>query len=63
MKRAVIHHSDYASEQEMKSAISTHFADRNEYFKDNPRRAGKKIWEIDFFNDFRNLLGGDYREW
>ncbi|MBC8875724.1 MAG: IS630 family transposase [Planctomycetes bacterium] len=63
MKRAVIHHSDYASEYEMKSAISAHFVERNEYFKHNPRRAGKKIWEIDFFNDFKNILGGDYREW
>jgi len=63
MKKAVIHHSDYRSEVEMKSAISAHFVDRNEYFKDNPRRAGKKIWEIDFFNDFKNIVAGDYREW
>jgi transposase len=63
MKRAVIHHSDYPSEYEMKSAISTHFVDRNEYFKHNPKRAGKKIWEIDFFKDFRSMRAGDYREW
>jgi len=63
MKKAVIHHSDYTSEVEMKSAISTHFVERNEYFARNPRRAGKKIWEIDFFDDFKNILGGDYREW
>jgi len=63
MKQAVIHHSDYASEREMKSAISAHFVDRNEHFKHNPRRAGKKIWEIDFFNDFKNIVAGDYREW
>lgn len=63
MKKAVIHHSDYESEVEMKCAISAHFVDRNEYFKDNPRRAGKKIWEIDFFNDFKNIVAGDYREW
>jgi hypothetical protein len=63
MKRAVIHHSDYSSEYEAKSAISTHYGERNEHFKQNPRRAGKKIWEIDFFNDFTNLRSGDYREW
>lgn len=63
MKRAVIHHSDYGSEGEMKSAISAHFVDRNEHFKHNPRRAGRKIWEIDFFNDYKNIVAGDYREW
>jgi len=63
MKRAVIHHSDYSSECEMKSAISIHYAERNEHFQHNPKRAGKKIWEIDFFNDFTNILAGDYREW
>jgi hypothetical protein len=61
MKRAVIHHSDYQTEEEMKSAISLHFADRNSFFRDNPKRAGKKIWEIDFFQDYNNLKSGDYR--
>ena len=63
MKRAVIHHSDYASGCEMKSAISAHFVDRNKHFEHNPRRAGRKIWEIDFFNDYKNIVAGDYREW
>jgi len=63
MARAVIHHSDYGSEKEMKTAISRHFVDRNLFFERNPRRAGKKIWEIDFFSDFKNLRAGDYREW
>ena len=63
MKRAVIHHSNYLSEEEMKSAISLHFQERNEYFLENPKRAGKKIWEIDFFKDYNNLKSGDYREW
>lgn len=63
MARAVIHHSDYGSAKEMKTAISKHFFDRNEFFEENPRRAGKKIWEIDFFYDFKNLRSGDYREW
>lgn len=63
MKKAVIHHSDYQSAHQMKSAISQHFRERNEHFKDNPRRAGKKIWEIDFFNDPRSLPSGNYRDY
>ncbi len=43
MKKAVIHHSDYQSEDEMKTAISRHFVERNDYFRDNPKRAGDKL--------------------
>jgi len=50
MKRAVIHHSNYQSEDEMKAVISTHFQERNDYFKSNPKRAGKKIWEFELFS-------------
>ena len=63
MKKAVIHHSDYQSEDEMKAAISRHFVERNGYFRDNPKRAGNKIWEIDFFQDMESLNSGNYREW
>ena len=63
MKRAVVHNSDYQSVEEMKAAISTHFHERNEFFKHNPKRAGKKIWEIDFFQDHDYLRSGNYREW
>lgn len=63
MKKAVIHHSDYQCKSEMKTAISQHFADRNIHFEKNPKRAGKKIWELDFFKDIENLKSGDYREW
>ena len=63
MKRAVIHHSDYRSEEEMKAAISQHFVERNTNFMENPKRAGQKIWELDFFTDYDNLRYGDYREW
>jgi transposase len=61
MKKAVIHHSNYQSEGEMKSAISLHFVERNDFFKKNPKRAGKKIWEIDFFQDYNNIKSGNYR--
>jgi len=63
MKRAVIHHSDYQSVTDMKTAISGHFVERNVFFKENPKRAGKKIWDVDFFQDTHNLRSGDYREW
>jgi hypothetical protein len=63
MAKAVIHHSNYQSVHQMKSAISLHFQERNAYFKDNPRRAGKKIWELNFFRDPRVLPSGNYREY
>ena len=63
MKAAVIHNSDYESEEEMKKTISGHFSQRNTYFKHNPRRAGKRIWNINFFEDHSNLRSGNYREW
>lgn len=63
MKRAVIHNSDYQSESETKTAISRHFRERNDFFKDNPKRAGKRIWDIDFFDDYNNLRSGLYRQW
>jgi hypothetical protein len=63
MKRAVIHNSDYPSVGEMKTAISRHFHERNLFFKDNPNRAGKRIWEIDFFDDYDNLRSGMYRQY
>jgi transposase len=47
MTRAVINNSDYGSSGDMKLAISRHFMDRNKHFEDNPRRAGKGIWEVE----------------
>jgi hypothetical protein len=55
MKRTVIHNSDYQSEEEMKTAISKHFVQRNNFFMCNPKRAGKTIWEIDFFKDYNHI--------
>ena len=40
-----------------------YFKERNYYFKENPKRAGKKIWEINFFKDYDNIKSGNYREW
>src|SRR5208283_5333556 len=63
MTRAVVNNSNYPSTSEMKRAISRHFRERNEFFIQNPKRAGKKIWELDFFEDIENLKSGNYREW
>jgi hypothetical protein len=63
MKKAVIHHSDYQSAIGMKSAISLHFHERNAYFRENPKRAGNKIWDLEFFRDYGSLRSGNYREY
>lgn len=44
MARAIIHNSDYSSVGECKNAIDRYFEERNQYFKENPKKAGKKIW-------------------
>ncbi len=44
MARAIIHNSDYGSAEECMRAIEDYFAERNQYYHDNPRRAGPKIW-------------------
>jgi transposase len=60
MKRAIINNSDYASVEEMKTAISRHFEERNQYFKSNPKRAGNKIWDREAF-DLVKLPGGLFK--
>lgn len=44
MARAIIHNSDYSSVDEAITAIDRDFAERNQHFKENPKRAGNKIW-------------------
>ena len=44
MARAIIHNSDYKSTDDAKSAIDRYFAERNEYFRTHPQRAGNRIW-------------------
>src|SRR5262249_31253212 len=44
MWRGVIQNSDSESVEAAKAAIDRHFADRNAFFRANPRRAGRKIW-------------------
>lgn len=44
MARAVIHNSNYPSADAARAAIDRYFAERNQQFRDNPKRAGKRIW-------------------
>ncbi len=44
MARAIIHNSDYDSVEAAKDAIYRYYAERNEYFRAHPKRAGHKIW-------------------
>ncbi|MDB5004381.1 MAG: hypothetical protein JWQ34_2606 [Mucilaginibacter sp.] len=44
LAKAVIHNSDYDSTDECKAAVDLHFSTRNQHFKINPKRAGRKIW-------------------
>ncbi|OKO75302.1 hypothetical protein AC630_24875 [Bradyrhizobium sp. AS23.2] len=44
MARAILHNSDYSSVGEAKRAIDRYFTERNEHFREHPRRAGSKIW-------------------
>jgi transposase len=44
MAKAILHNSDYGSVEDCKTAIDKYFAERNEAFRRNPRRAGQKIW-------------------
>lgn len=61
MKKAVICNSDYATPYEMQEAIVRHFEERNQYYLDNPKRAGNKIWDKQAF-DFDKLIGGLFKK-
>jgi hypothetical protein len=44
MAKAIIHNSNYTSIEECMVAIDRYFSERNQDFKENPKRAGNKIW-------------------
>lgn len=44
MARAIIHNSDYPSVEATRAAINRYFEERNQQFREKPRRAGKRIW-------------------
>lgn len=43
MAKAILHNSDYRSREDCKAAIDRYFSERNEVYRKNPGRAGKKI--------------------
>lgn len=65
MARAIIHNSDYQSENECKEAIDKYFSERNEHFKNYPKRAGNKIWGkervMPIFSESNNCKDPCYR--
>lgn len=61
MKKAVICNSDYATPHDMQQAIAGHFEARNAFYKENPKRAGNKIWDKQRF-DFDKLAGGIFKK-
>ena len=44
LARSIIHNSNFESVEECKESIDLYFQKRNEDFKKNPQKAGKKIW-------------------
>jgi transposase len=65
MARAIIHNSNYTSLDEAKTAIDRYFAERNDHFRQHPRRAGKKLWgserEPAVFSEANNCKDPRYR--
>ena len=65
MARAIIHNSDYPSPEAARAAIDRYFADRNEHFRRNPRRAGRKIWGrelvVSEFSESHNCKDPNYQ--
>jgi hypothetical protein len=52
MAGAIIRNSDYQSVDEYKAAIDRYFAERNEAFRKNAKRAGKRIWGTEVVEPF-----------
>jgi transposase len=65
MSRAIIHNSDYPSEKAATDAIDRYFAERNQHYKENPKRAGRKIWGLERtgieFSESNNCKDPAYR--
>ena len=65
MARAIIHNSDYTTLDDAKAAIDRYLADRNEHFRQFPKKAGKKIWgkerEPAAFSNANNCKDPRYR--
>ena len=44
MARAIIRNSDYESVEQTRAAVDQYIGDRNEHFRQHPKRARLKIW-------------------
>jgi hypothetical protein len=61
---AVIHNSDYQSVDQAKAAIDRYFKERNQYFRDHPRRAGRKLWGEELVHtEFKEGQNCKYPRW
>jgi hypothetical protein len=64
MAKAIIHNSDYTSIEECKTSIDRYFLERNQFFLENPKRAGNKIWGKEItkveFNESNNCKDPRY---
>src|SRR5262249_16310462 len=65
MARAIIRNSNYSTVGYAKAAIDRYFTERNQHFKEHPRRAGDKIWrkerELSVFSESNNCKDPRYR--
>ncbi len=61
MKKAIICNSDYVTPRDMQEAIARHFEERNQFYRENPKKAGNKIWDKQKF-DFDRLAGGLFKK-
>ena len=67
MARAILHNSDYATVEDAQTAIDRYFAERNQAFKDRPRKAGNKIWRAELvpavFSETNNCKDARWMGW
>lgn len=65
MAKAILHNSDYRSVGDCEAAIDKYFAERNDAYRRNPRKAGNKIWGEELvrpcFNPSNNCKDPDWR--
>jgi hypothetical protein len=65
MVKAVIHNSNYASVEEAQTAVDRYINERNQYFRDHPKVAGKTIWgkepAASRFNESQNCKDKRFR--
>jgi hypothetical protein len=65
LARSVIHNSDYPSVIACKMAIDRYFSERNNHFRQHPKRAGNRIWgkerTVAEFRDTNNCKDPNWR--